>query len=196
MQIHVFVLQAPERCSGMKKRVHGPTDRQTDRQAAKLFSFICLQLTRHGHGQFVLFFYPHTTRFATVSVTLLHHHYHQGIDKRWSYPCTSLTTTPWRRKGQCRNSSTYSYLNLAARWRWEVISATPSICPLGKNPPSYNHWLEGWVGSQSWSAPCEKNNFLTLVGMEPWFLNRRGCSLVTIPSKFCLFVMERRKMEE
>jgi len=52
MQIHVFVLEAPERCSGMKKRVH----RLPDRQAAKLLSFICLQFTLHGHGQFVLFF--------------------------------------------------------------------------------------------------------------------------------------------
>ena len=84
MQIHVFVLQAPERCSGMKKRVHRPPARQTDRPTDRPRSFSASYAFSSLYMVTVsLFsFLPAYNSFYHRLSDIIASYYHQGIDKR------------------------------------------------------------------------------------------------------------------
>lgn len=137
----------------------------TDRQTAKLGSFICLQFTRHGHGQCFLFF-THTQLVLPPSES----HYCITIISKVKDKGKCVRVLPWLPLDEGVRDSvgrTPRILNLTARRRW-VLSFTSGRLAPEERTSNCIHWMEDWMGCRNRSVPCEKNNFLPLLGMEPW----------------------------
>jgi hypothetical protein len=76
----------------------------------------------------------------------LHIYSYQLTDKRECHLCnTELSTTPWRRGGEWRYSSTHS-LSSALDGGWSA-SRPGHFTPMEIGPGA--HWIGGWVGPRS-----------------------------------------------